>query len=28
LCVVRCLLAALSRRRTTFLEVALRLKDS
>jgi hypothetical protein len=27
-CVVRCLLAALSRRRTTFLEVALRLKDS
>ena len=28
LCVMRCLLAALSRRRTTFLEVALRLKDS
>lgn len=27
-CVVRCLLAALSRRRTTFLEIALRLKDS
>jgi hypothetical protein len=27
-CVVRCLFAALSRRRTTFLEIALRLKDS
>ena len=28
LCVVRCLLAALPRRQTTFLEIALRLKDS
>ncbi|HEX8822927.1 MAG TPA: hypothetical protein VF794_23570 [Archangium sp.] len=27
-CVVRCVLATLLRRRTTFLEIALRLKDS
>lgn len=27
-CVVRCLMAVLSRRRTTFLEIALSLRDS